>query len=727
MPPHPLRLLALSLAVSPSIVLGATYKNTTSFGTCPIRPPKTLPYERPKDLDKDAVYVEANNALLNAESLSELKGNVFIDDGTQTLVAHEATYANKTKDVTGTGKVFLKSELLEINSDAIEYNLNTQVGAVFNAYYHMPKTGAHGTSKEIKRQGKFLTDLNNASYTACPQGDNTWRIHAKDIQLDQKEEHGVARNVTLRIKDVPVFYFPYYSFPLGDKRKSGFLTPAFKSDDKSGVQISTPYYFNLAPNYDYTLTPTVLSKRGVLLGNEFRYLDEDFEGKMTYNALPEDKLYNDELRYQFDLFHKMKVGEKGTLIFKAGGVSDKDYINDLEDSLAATSTINLERNISYSTRGRDWSFAAVAQDFQVLDNATDPYSRAPQLTFKYKPEALNQRSDFKIETETQYTNFYSRDKDDAQRLNLKIKASYNKNKSWGFFRPSLTLNHTHYEQKGDSGISISRTLPTISIDTGLIFERELNDTYKQTLEPRIFYTHTPYKNQDHIPNFDSGVKTLTFNRLFDENSFTGKDRVADANQITTAVTTRFHNKKTGREKLRLSAGQVYYFDDRKVTLPNGTPQTGNRSELVFEASGEIAKNTRLTSTTFLNTGDKQITRNSLKLRYQNQKEQIFNVSYDYKRDDFRSTKVSFATPINERWSAAGSINYDLENKRKLESVAGLEYNSCCWKTRIAGRRYLLNDNETYDNAILLELELKGLGSFGSSATNLLRDRISGFK
>lgn len=726
MPPYSLRLLALSLAISPTIALGATQNNTV-FGTCPIQPTKTPKHTRPTGLAADAVYVEADHALLDAEGLSNLDGDVFIDDGSQVLNALQATYHNKTKQITGDGKVFLRTETLEVNSDSIDYNLDTHIGEALAAHYRLPVSGAHGKSSKILRKGKSLTEMQNASYTACPLGDNTWRINAKNLELDQEKQKGVARNFTLRIKEVPIFYFPYYSFPLGDKRQSGFLIPAFKNDTKSGFQVSLPYYFNLAPNYDWTLTPSILSKRGIAIGNEFRYLTEESEGTLVFNALPSDKLYNNKLRYQFNFNHSSRLG-KGKLDIKAGGVSDDDYINDLEGSLAATSTVNIERKASYSLREKNWSFTALAQDFQVLDTNTDPYTRLPQLTLNTKPQALNQNPDLSITTETQYTHFYSNDQDNAHRLNFKVKASYNKTKSWGFFRPSLTLNHTEYRQGGTSDINASRTLPTVSIDTGLIFERDLGEKYKQTLEPRLFYTHTPYKDQSDLPLFDSAEKTLTFGRLFDENRFTGKDRIGDTNQITAAVTTRIRDKKTGKEKLRLSAGQVHYFQDRKVTLGDtGTVATTPKSELVLEASGEVAKNMTLIATTYIDTDEKETTKNSLKLRYKSPKRQILNLNYDYKRDDFRSAGVSFAAPINKRWAAAGSFNYDFENKRELESVLGVEYNSCCWKTRIAGRRYLLNDNETYDNAIFVELQLKGLGGFGSGATELLEDRISGFK
>ncbi|WP_020559281.1 LPS-assembly protein LptD [Thiofilum flexile] len=723
MPLSSLRYLALSLAISPALTLAATPDN---WKVCPPTPrANTIP--KPSQLDPEATYVEADSALLQEQGDSVLEGDVIIAQTKQALRAGRATYNKQTQQVNASGKVRLESEKLEINSERINYNLGTEAGEIFDVYYRFPSSDARGRGAKMIREGERLTQLNAASYTTCPPQNESWRIEADQIELHHQENRGVARKVKFKIKDIPVFYFPYFSFPLENKRKSGFLVPEFKSDDNSGLQISFPYYFNLAPNYDLTVAPAVLSQRGLLVKNEFRYLQPQYKGKFIFNFLPSDRKYEDKLRYQFDIDHSMQFdqGKKGSLTLKAGGVSDNDYIDDFGGSLAATSTVNLERKLTYNLNGRNWSFNAVAQDFQILTTDTDAYTRLPQFTFNFTPK--QKPLGFQLQTATDYTYFYSKNQPKTQRFHTKIKATKPIEKEWGFIRPSISLDHTSYAIDRDDKSNISRTLPTLSLDSGLIFEKRRADNIIQTLEPRLFYTYTPYKNQADIPIFDTSEKTLTYDELFTENRFTGKDRINDANRLATSLTTRFQDTKTGREKLRASIGQITYFDDRRVTLPDQDAQTGKRSEVVTELSGELNARTRVTSSVFYDTKTGSLTASQAELNYKDPRGRLLNLTYGKRKDNYEALGFTTLTPINNRWKAATGWDYDLKNQRTLETVGGVQYESCCWKTRIAAHRYLQSDSTDYDQAIFLEFELKGLGNFGSSARTLLQNRVTGFE
>ncbi|MBK8455005.1 MAG: LPS-assembly protein LptD [Thiofilum sp.] len=723
LPLSSLRYLALSLAISPVVTLAAT---PSTWKVCPPSArANTIP--KPSQLDPDATYVEADNALLQDQGDSILEGDVIIAQSKQALRAASATYNKQTQQVNAQGQVRLESEQLELNSEQINYNLGTGAGEIFAAYYRLPTSDARGKSAKMIRDGERLTQLQAATYTTCPPHNETWRIEADQIQLYHQENRGVARKVKLKVKDIPVFYFPYFSFPLEEKRKSGFLVPEFKSDDKSGLQISFPYYFNLAPHYDLTVAPTVLSQRGLMVKNEFRYLQPNHKGNFVFNVIPSDRKRDGKLRYQFDIDQSMQLaqGKKGSLTLKAGGVSDNDYIDDFGGSLAATSTVNLERNLTYKLERQNWSFHAVAQDFQVLTTETDAYTRLPQFTFNFTPK--QKPLGLQLQTTTEYTHFYSKDQPKAQRLHVKVKASKPIEKEWGFIRPSISLDHTSYSIDRNDKSTISRTLPTVSLDSGLIFEKRRVDNIIQTLEPRLFYTYTPYKDQADIPIFDSAEKTLTYNELFAENRFTGKDRVNDANRLTTSLTTRLQNTKTGREKLRASIGQIAYFDERKVTLPDQSTQTGKRSEVVMELSGELNARTRVTGSAFYDTKTGTLTASQAELNYKDQRERLLNVNYGKRKDSYEAIGITTVRPINNRWKVAAGWDYDLKNHRTLENVGGVQYESCCWKTRVAARRYLQNDNTTYDQAVFVEFELKGLGSLGSGARTLLQNRVTGYE
>lgn len=722
MPLSRLRYLALSLAISPMVTLGAT----SQWKVCPPAP-RANTITKPANLDAEATYVEADSAVLQEQGDSTLEGDVIIAQKEQALTAANAIYNNQTKQVNASGNVRLESPTLELNSERINYNLDQEAGEMFSAYYRLPNTDARGQSARILREGKRLTQLEAATYTTCPPHNETWRVEANQIELHHEENRGVARGVKFRIKDVPVFYFPYFSFPLEEKRKSGFLVPEFKSDDKSGIQVSFPYYFNLAPNYDLTVAPTVLSKRGLMVKNEFRYLQPTHKGTFVFNVIPNDRKKDGEFRYQFDIDNtwQFNKGKKGTLTLKAGEVSDKDYVDDFGGSLAATSTVNIERKLTYQLNGQNWAFNAIAQDFQVLTTDTDAYTRLPQFTFSYAPKQKPFGATFT--TETEYTNFYSANQPKAQRLDVKVKATKPIEKEWGFIRPSVTLNHTSYNIDRDSNKTVNRTLPTFTLDSGLIFERKRTDDIIQTLEPRFFYTYTPYKDQSNIPIFDSAEKTLTYNELFTENRFTGKDRVNDANRLTTSITTRFQDTKTGRERLRLSAGQIYYFDNRNVTLPNQTAQTGKRSEVVLEVSGELNARTRVAGSAFYDTKTKSVTASQMELNYKDSRERLLNINYGKRKDAYKAIGTTAVIPINKNWKVAAGWDYDIKNSRTLETVGGLEYESCCWKTRVAARKYLKSDNSTFDNAVFVEFELKGLGNIGSGARGVLKNRVTGYE
>ncbi|QTR50096.1 LPS-assembly protein LptD [Candidatus Thiothrix anitrata] len=713
---------ALGLSVSPTVALAQT-----QWMSCPILPYPTDNIERPADLPPQAVHIEANTALFREQGVSEMSGDVQISQQDKKMRADNATYEQSSSQVTGKGNVTFSTPTLKAKSTDFNYNLNQDKGELQNADYRLPVTEGRGSSKRIVRESPQLTRLEQASYTTCPPGNAAWSLNSPNIRLYHEQEQGTATNVTLKIRKVPILYLPYISFPLTDKRKSGFLFPVIGSTEKTGIQAGIPYYFNLAPNYDMTLTPTTLSKRGLQLGTEFRYLTEKHQGEVKYTLLPNDKIGTVSNRYYYDLKHNTQIDERSSVSLKAEGVSDDQYFVDLGNSLQATSEVNLERRLTYQTSGDKWTFSAMTQDYQVLDGGTKPHSRLPQLLLNYRPLQNSNGVDMQINTE--YTKFSgSKTATNGSRLDLKTTVSKNFANDAAYIKPSVSLRHSEYTLDDANKTRVSRTLPTATVDAGLFFEREVKQgQYLQTLEPRLYYTQTPYKDQSSIPVFDSSENTFSYGQLFSENRFTGKDRIEDANRLSASVTTRFQDQKSGREVLRASVGQIYHFDERKVTLPGQTAQTGKRSEIVFETGGQLNPRTNLSSTTFWDSDTKKLTANQVDLRYKDDKKRIVNVGYTKRKDEFEAGRLSFVAPVKENWKAIGGVEYDLLNNRNLESVVGAEYESCCWKTRVAGRNYLLPDNKTRDNAVFIEFELKGLGNFGSGTRDLLQDRVYGYE
>ena len=297
-----------------------------------------------------------------------------------------------------------------------------------------------------------------------------------------------------------------------------------------------------------------------------------------------------------------------------------------------------------------------------------------------------------------------------------------------YVKPALSARHTEYVLDDGDKTHLRRSVPTASIDAGVILDRNIRKgKLVQTLEPRVFYTHTPYRNQNAIPVFDSSERSLGFNQLFSENRFTGKDRISDSNHLTVAATTRIQNPVKGQELLHASVGQVFHFADRRVTLPGSTSQQGKRSELVFDAGGKVNERTQVSATTYWDTTKNTFTAGEARVRYKDPKQRILNVGYTERKGDFRAGNASVAFPVKKGWQAVGAVEQDLLNNRNLETVVGAEYQTCCWKSRVVTRNYLLPDNTNRDNAVLVEFELKGLGNFGSGARDLLQNRVYGYE
>lgn len=716
------RLLVAGLSCSPTLLYAQT-----AWEVCP--PPQQAPSQvkkalRPADLDKMAIYIEADQALFRERGDSELSGNVYISQNDQELNAQQAIYNQQTGKVLATGAVSFKNNNARVTSQQLEYNLNSGLGKLNEVAYLLNGTEGRGESTELIQESNQVTRLKNASYTTCPLGVNSWSLKAEDITLDRSTEQGTARKVSLQINDRPFLYLPYFSFPLTEQRKSGFLIPNFETDEKSGVQVSVPYYWNLAPNYDLTTTTNMLSKRGLQLETEFRYLTEKHGGKLQYDVLPSDQAYDNDLRYHFNIQHLSQLGPNSQLEMQAAGVSDKAYFDDLGSSLAASSIVNLERTLSYTSDNEEWDFSALAQSYQVLDSSSKNYARLPQLQTTWTPFLDN--DELTINVSSEYTYFSRGQGDNGQRLDTQINLKRRFENSSTYLEPKLKLQQTNYQL--EQAEYKTRSLPTVAVDAGLFFERELAGGKRlQTLEPRIYYTYTPFRDQDTIPVFDSSERTLSYSQLFTDNDFTGKDRIADNHRLSTSITTRLQELDKGREIFRASLGQMYYFADRKVTLPDEIVKTGSRSELVMEMAGELNDATRVSGTAFADVQEKSVSAGQIRVNYQDQKQRILNLGYSQRKGEYESAQIAFATPVTKQWTLVGAHEQDLKNDRSLETLAGLEYQSCCWKSRLAARKYLLSDNATYDDALFVELELKGLGSFGSGTRNLMENRIYGYK
>jgi len=676
------------------------------------------------------------------ENTSIFTGSVEVLRGGQELTADRASYNKLSGDIIAEGNVQIRDNDMILNSNMAEWSLTKDEGTVTDAKYRLREGHIRGEAESIFRAGIEKTKIKNGTYTTCAPGDNAWVLKSEKVDLDHVEAVGVARDVVVKVAGVPVFYSPYLSFPLNDERKSGFLTPSVGLSDDNGFQLAMPYYWNISPNKDATITPRYMSERGLMLEGQFRYLESKHQGQIDAGFLASDNQKNsrgtdnpffNEDRKHFSIQHASYFTSRLRANIDYSYVSDISYLEDFGNNLSLASTTHLNRLLNVGYYADNWKLTGRLQGYQTVTNAAEPYQRLPQIQFQGAwPE---QAFGLSYKMQAEYVDFDHDELVHGQRFDLEPSVSLPLRSNSGFITPRLALHHTQYKLDGN-GVSLpdnspSRTLPVSSIDSGLFFEREttlFNSDYAQTLEPRAFYLHIPERNQDDIPIFDTGLRTFSMGRIFSHDRFTGSDRVGDTNQLSLALTTRFINKQTGREKFRATLGQIQYFSDRKVSL-NGAPvETESDSDMVAEIAASIAKEWTLRGEMQWDpSSNRSNNMSAIALNYRGDKGHIFNVSHRYRRDDLEQFDVSARIPLNKQWSIIGRWYHSMKDNRTLEGLAGIEYDSCCWATRLVLRDYVNNSfDEQRNMAIFFQVELKGLGNFGQNSQSLLERSILGY-
>tara|TARA_R110001583_G_scaffold41891_1_gene133178 strand:- start:79638 stop:81866 length:2229 start_codon:yes stop_codon:yes gene_type:complete len=704
-----------------------------------------LPYV--ESSEETAVDVKADDAQLTEGGVSIFTGNVIVNRAGQELTANRATYDQSTGDVTAQGDINLRDSNMILKSQQAEWSMSKDEGDLVNAQYRIREMHARGEASQVHRQGKIKTELEDATYTTCAPGDDAWLLQASKVNLDHENAVGSARNVVVRLGGIPVFYTPYLSFPLNDERKSGFLVPSIGSSDKTGFDVSTPYYWNISPNTDATLTPRYMADRGLMLMGEFRYLDSLGEGVIDAGYLSSDDLETDgsniNTNYQEDRKHfswqnTSQLSSRWYSTLDYNYVSDVSYLEDFGSSLSLASTTHLNRQLNVGYYADNWSFTGLLKGYQTLTDDVTPYKQLPQLRFN--GVLPDQAMGLSYGMTAEYVDFEHDDLTAGQRFDIEPSVSLPWGNAAGFITPRLALRHTQYNlTENDTAVANktpSRTLPVASLDSGLFFDRDMTiagNNYTHTLEPRVFYLYIPERDQSDIPVFDSGLRTFNMGQMFAYDRFSGADRVGDANQVTTGMTSRIIEQQSGREILRVSLGQIHYFQDRKVSITNNTIGTRGDSDMVAEIAASIAKEWTARGEIQWDPRDNTNNMSAVSLRYRGDNGQLFNLSHRYRRDGVYTTEgleqldLSAQIPFNQQWSMIGRWYHSLEDNRTLEALAGIEYGSCCWATRLVLRDYVNSATDQDRNlAIFFQIELKGLGNFGQNSDSLLENSVLGY-
>lgn len=739
-----------------------------------------IPERPPFDttLEPGAIEVNADDADLTEGGIGDFWGNVVVTSREQAARADHMRYYQSRERAEMDGNVQLWDDKLYLTSDSGEMELDEDHGTFFSANYWLPLSHARGEADTLYHERETVTRGQVIDYTTCSPSNEVWKISASKMTLDHEEEWGSARDVVLRIKDIPVFYTPYASFPISDKRKSGFLPPSYGSGSRTGAEIITPYYWNIAPNMDATISPRFMADRGIMLMGEYRYLFEDGYGEIDGEFLPSDGGSNLGNRSIFGIQHYQEYADnRGTLDIDIANASDKFYLEDFGTSLEQASSSFLRRQARTTYRDYGLYASVNIQDFQIVDSnrVNEPYKRLPQLRFgsNFLPE--NWAPNFQFESEAVYftrdvssTNI--RNDVNGARFDFMPSVSYPMRQLGGYIEPKIGMRFTQYDLHGSgvmSGTNLSsddpsRTLPFASIDGGLFFERDFSfsgNSYRQTLEPRLFYLYVPDEDQSDLPIFDTNFYDISFAQLFRENRFSNPDRFGDANQLTLAITSRLVDTQQGRELGRFSLGQIVHFEDRDVTLPGFRPDTDTVSPIVAELATTFFPNWEAVGTIHWDPEDSRTEKLATRLSYNDGEGRVLNLAYRKRRDprtdqrvninpaqlrriaidSVEQTDVSFRWPLNPRWSVVGRWNYALPESTTLEIFGGIEYESCCWAIRAVARRFInatsINTVNTagrqgfddeFSTGFFLQFEMKGLTGIGSDTGRFLERSIRGF-
>ena len=598
-------------------------------------------------------------------------------------------------------------------------------------------SNARADAKAIIFEGQDRKTLKNTRYTTCDAGVDDWYIKAKELNLNDYTQSGVAKNAYIEFKGVPLLYTPWISFSYNNQRKSGLLAPTYGTTTKSGFELTVPFYWNIAPNMDATLATRALSKRGVQLQSEFRYLEDNFSGIDSLEYLPSDN-QTGQNRYYANLKHQQSFGKGWSAGYSLEKVSDDEYFSDLSTRIVTTSRINLQQQFNVDYADDTWRFNAIAQKFQTLDKASYPYERLPQITLSGNKDY----GDFNANLYTQLvafdTNKNAPTKVTGSRFTIYPSISLPMNQTYGYITPKIGIHHTSYSLNDDpnNNSSQERTLPIASIDGGLFFDRDFkiaSRNYTQTIEPRMFYVYIPKAKQSDIPIFDTSDTDLNFSSLFSENQYTGNDRINNANQLSFALTSRLIESDTGIQRLTASIGQRYYFADQTVSLPDATLRKSNSSDIIAGLSSYLKTSWNVDAFWQYNTDDSRSVRTTVSSHYAPEPGKALNLSYSYRRDTpgaLTSTgldqfDLSGQWPLGKGWYGVGRINYSLRESSIIETLAGLEYDAGCWQTRTVIQRVSTATADA-NYAFFFQLELGGLASIGANPLSVIKRNIPGY-
>lgn len=661
-----------------------------------------------------------------------LERDVEIIRGPTTINADRATYHIVEDEVEASGNIRMRRFGDTYTGDELKLKIEATEGYVLRPTYHLETNNAQGRADRIDFEGEDRATVYDGSYSTCEGPDPDWYLKSSKLNLDAARDVGVAHRTLVYFKGVPILAAPAMSFPLSDARKTGFLPPTIGTTNRGGLEVTVPYYLNIAPNRDLTLYPKIYARRGLQLGADARYLGETYSGQTKVEALPSDQLTKTD-RYAISSTHTQVLSPGLVYSWNLNSASDNEYPSDFSRTITTASQRLMLRDMALNYGGSFWNANARVSNFQVLQDPlapiARPYDRLPQLTFHAGRQDVN---GFDWDVDSELTRFSHPTLQRGDRFLVNPRIAYPIIRPGYFISPKLSLHATKYSVENRAAgttTSLDRSLPTFSVDSGLIFERDapfFGNMMTQTLEPRLFYVYTPYRDQSAFPNFDTAEADLSFAQLFSENRFIGNDRISDANQLTAALISRYI-EPTGAERMRFALGQRFYFTDQRVTL--GGARNDSRSDLLVSAYGRLTASFGVEGNVQYSQTLHSLSRARYGVRWQPAPKKVLNLQYRRDRVNNPSLKhvdVSGQWPLSERWYGLARVNYSLLDSKIAEGLLGVEYKADCWVFRMVGQRTPTAAGQV-TSALFFQLELNGLTRLGSNPLDAIRANIPGYQ
>ena len=724
--------------------------------------------------EQASLLVNANTTETLPDNVALLDGDVQISQGYRQIRSNSARIDQTNRTVVLDGNVTFREPGMLLLGDNAEIDIDSKEVQIENATYVLHEASVRGEAENLERTNDGVITITDATYSTCEPGDSTWQMATSKIAIDQQSGFATVSNAQLKVKDIPVFYFPWIKFPVNDRRSSGLLFPTVHNNSSNGFEYAQPIYWNLAANYDATITPRLIQERGLGVELELRHLSrvstteisgaflgDDKGGKSNRDMDPVTGLpeYRGEDRYLMGLAHLGGVGKDWSTYLDINRVSDNDYLVDLGNlSQETTSLISLRRIAGATYKTDHWDYQVEAQDNQIIvDGLEEQYSVLPRVNINgyYR---LDNSMVVDLKNQAALFDHDNRDFVTGNRNRLDYGISWDKRWTWGYLRPQLRIKHLAYNLESDSATlaneNPSVTVPVASLDSSIFFERQTNlfGGYTQTFEPRLYYLKAGFKDQSDFPDFDTRDFTPSYDLLFRDERFNGGDRISDEERLTIALTTRFIDQRSGQERFTASIAQSINYIDRRVTLSATPTETElaelsrRQSPLALKMSGLINENWRFTSDIVYDTHDDQMEKSSIGLRYNDRQDRLFNATYRSTRRDprtfdgelleqnIRQADLSAFVPLSGNFNLVARWNQDFTNSRALDIFAGFEYNSCCWRASLVARRWLDRRDEvlrpeedlTPSNGIFLQIQFKGLAGSNGRVDTLLRNGIYGY-